>query len=76
MQRVFYSPKHNPSSPSYVPDLRTTLYWNPDIRLTGNKDALFTYFNSDIASLIRITVEGITSSGIPLYKTVEYEVEE
>lgn len=76
VQRVFYSPKHNSSSPSYVPDLRTTLYWDPDIRLSGNKDASFTYFNSDIASKIRITVEGITSSGIPMHKTVEYEVED
>ena len=75
MPRVFYSPKHNTSSPSYVPDLRTTLYWNPDINLSAGEDVLLDYYNSDSASRIRVTVEGITSSGIPLYKTVEYEVE-
>jgi hypothetical protein len=73
--RVFYSPQHLSSSAStYQPDLRTTLFWKPDIRLQSDKDLLLKYFNADNRSTIRIILEGITATGIPVTARTEYEV--
>ena len=74
--RIFYSPRHDPASPSYSPDLRTTLLWEPDIRLQSGKEVLLKYYNADNVSTIRIIAEGITSTGIPVTGTAEYEISE
>jgi len=71
--RVFYSPKHLSVSDN-EPDLRTTLFWDPNITLQTNQTQFLHYFNTDISSTIRIIVEGITSNGIPLSASAEYEV--
>lgn len=73
--RIFYSPKHSSSLESdYQPDLRTTLYWKPNIKLTSNKDFFLKYFNSDNSSNIDIIVEGITTTGIPISSKAEYSI--
>ena len=71
--RVFYSPKHLSVSDN-EPDLRTTLFWDPNIMLQSNQTQFLHYFNADDSSTIRIIVEGITSNGIPLTSSAEYEV--
>jgi hypothetical protein len=73
--RVFYSPRHLPDSdPKYNPDIRTTLYWHPDISLQNNKPQVLNYFNADNSSKIRVIAEGITEDGIPVTCRTEYEV--
>jgi hypothetical protein len=73
--RVFYSPKHSPSSVSALePDLRTTLFWEPDIRLQSDKSLLVKYFNADNSTIIKVTVEGITTTRIPITARTEYEI--
>jgi outer membrane receptor protein involved in Fe transport len=73
--RIFYSPQHLSDSNSDLnPDLRTTLYWNPDINLEGTNKVILNYYNGDNSSLIRIIAEGITKTGIPVTGKTEYEV--
>jgi hypothetical protein len=73
--RIFYSPKHSsPLEIDHKPDLRTTLYWDPNIKINNNQDVFVRYFNGDNSSVIKIVVEGITSSGIPVTGSTEYEV--
>jgi hypothetical protein len=73
--RIFYSPQHLPDSTSvFNPDLRSTLYWNPDINLEGKDEVILNYYNGDNSSLIRIIAEGITTTGIPVTGKAEYEV--
>src|ERR1035437_2941471 len=73
--RIFYSPKHNKTLESdYKPDLRTTVFWEPNIKLENNKDLVLNYYNGDNPSIVKITVEGITTSGIPVTGMNEYEV--
>jgi Large extracellular alpha-helical protein len=73
--RVFYSPQHLPDSNSDIkPDLRSTLYWKPDINLDGTNEVILNYYNGDNSSLIRIIAEGITTTGIPVTGKAEYEV--
>jgi hypothetical protein len=74
--RIFYSPKHHRSlKTDEKPDLRTTLFWEPDIKVENNKDALLNYYNSDNPSKVKVIVEGITTGGIPVTGSTEYEVE-
>jgi hypothetical protein len=73
--RIFYSPEHSSDSTSaFKPDLRYTVYWNPNINLEGNEEIILNYYNGDNASTIRIVSEGITSTGIPVTGKTEYEV--
>lgn len=73
--RIFYSPKHSSNLESdYKPDLRTTLFWEPNIKLENNKDLYLNYFNADNSSTIKIIVEGITTTGIPVTAKTEYDV--
>ena len=73
--RIFYSPKHTATQQNgYMPDLRSTLYWFPDIKVVTNQDYLLKYFNSDVSSTYTIIVEGITSDGIPVTGKTIYEV--
>ncbi len=74
--RVFYSPRHDNADQSYNPDLRTTLFWEPDIVLQTGEEVVMDYYNADNASTVRIIVEGITSTGIPLTSTIEYQIKE
>jgi hypothetical protein len=73
--RIFYSPKHSSTVESnYNPDLRTTLFWEPNIKLENNKDLYLKYFNADNSSTIKVIVEGITTTGIPVTASTEYDV--
>jgi hypothetical protein len=73
--RIFYSPQHLPESNSaFAPDLRSTLLWEPDINLVGNKEVVLNYYNGDNSSVIKIVAEGITSTGIPVSGKTEYEI--
>lgn len=71
--RQFYSPDYlandNPNK-----DLRTTLYWNPEVITDPqHQSVLLTFYNNDITSAFRVVIEGITSDGrlIHVEKTME-----
>ena len=73
--RIFYSPKHHTKLESdYKPDLRTTLFWEPNIKVENNKEVLLNYYNADNPSKVKVIVEGITTAGIPVTGKTEYEV--
>jgi hypothetical protein len=73
--RIFYSPKHHTSLESdYKPDLRTTLFWDPNISIETNKVTFLNYFNADNPATVEITVEGITTTGIPVTGKAQYVV--
>ena len=73
--RIFYSPKHHTTLQSdYKPDLRTTLLWEPNIKVENNQDVILNYYNSDNTSIVKVIVEGITTGGIPVTGYAEYEV--
>jgi hypothetical protein len=73
--RIFYSPKHSVITDKiFQPDLRTTLFWKPYIRLGNNSYQFINYFNADNSANIRVVVEGITTDGIPVSSKTEYEI--
>ncbi len=73
--RIFYSPQHlSDSDSAYEPDLRSTLFWQPDIILEGNKKTILNFYNGDNLSIIDIIAEGITTTGVPVTGKTEYEI--
>jgi len=75
-ERIFYAPGYDkPKSDSQPPDLRTTIHWEPRLRISeyGERDVV--YFNSDIPSQVKVIVEGITGQGIPVNYSTSYSVE-
>ncbi|MGC1390934.1 MAG: MG2 domain-containing protein [Bacteroidales bacterium] len=74
--RIFYSPKHHSTlEADFKPDLRTTLYWEPNIKLENGKDLILNYYNADNSSTIKLFVEGITTTGIPVTGSIKYKVQ-
>lgn len=60
---VYLNPtqKENPE-----PDLRTTLYWNPEVPIREDGSALFEFFTDDRSNPLQLRVEGITTDGRPV----------
>lgn len=56
-------------------EVRNTIFWSPYINLNSTKTYL-TYKNIEAETTIRITLEGITSEGVPIIRNKEYEIEE
>lgn len=73
--RIFYSPQHLPDiESSFEPDFRSTIFWEPNINLKSNNEVVVSYYNSDNSSILKVIAEGITSTGIPISGSAEYEV--
>jgi hypothetical protein len=74
--RIFYSPKYdNPKSNNNDPDLRSTIYWAPNIITDKDGKASFEYFNADTKGTYRIVVEGIDNNGNIGREVLRYKVE-
>ncbi len=73
--RTFYAPRYNKPRPEHqMPDLRTTIHWEPFVQTTDTGSQEITFFNADNPATIYIIVEGITRDGIPLYSRTSYQV--
>jgi len=73
--RTFYAPRYNKPRPEHqMPDLRTTIHWEPFVQTRDTGSQEITFFNADNPATIYIIVEGITRDGIPLYSRTSYLV--
>ena len=71
--RQFYSPDYLMKTEDKK-DLRTTLYWNPEvITKPGQEKVLLTWYNNDISTAFRVVIEGMTEDGrlVHVVKTME-----
>jgi TonB-dependent SusC/RagA subfamily outer membrane receptor len=61
----FYTPKYqieeNRQNP--LPDLRSTIYWNPKVKSNANGEADLFFYTADASGTYTITVEGVTPKG-------------
>ena len=73
--REFYSPKYEHNDVYTVrKDLRTTIYWQPELLTDKNGNAGFSFYNADGAGKYRVVVEGIDSNGNLGRQVMEYTV--
>jgi hypothetical protein len=62
-------PKYD-SETSAKPDYRSTLYWNPKLKMNGNT-ADIEFFNNDIVQKFKVVVQGIDQFGRLSYLEME-----
>lgn len=73
--KEFYAPKYDVSLPEHIrPDYRSTIFWSPKIKTDANGKASITFFNTDATTKVNITLEGISSGGIPIVVKNTYSV--
>jgi hypothetical protein len=64
--REFYQQKYNENriEDYQASDFRSTLYWNPKIRLDGtHRKMSFVFYNNDISNKFRVVMEGMNQDG-------------
>lgn len=63
--KEFYSPKYETKKQlnSTVPDTRSTIYWNPDIKTTDKEKGIFEFYTSDTPASYSVIIEGVTLDG-------------
>jgi hypothetical protein len=74
--REFYSPQYdNPHTNQKMADLRSTIYWQPNIITDKDGKASFEYFNADGKGTYRVVIEGIDADGNLGRQVYRYKVE-
>ncbi len=74
--REFYAPKYdNPGLQNKQPDLRSTIYWKPELKTDADGNASFEYYNADGAGTCKIIIEGIDKDGNIGRQVFRYRVE-
>jgi hypothetical protein len=74
--REFYAPKYDdPKTNANVADLRTTIYWKPNIVTDKEGNAAVAFFNADSKGTYMVVVEGIDSDGNLGRQVFRYKVE-
>ena len=61
--RKFYEPKYDTPERRAVNDIRTTIYWNPDVKTGEDGMAQISYYNADGAGSYRVVLEGVDAQG-------------
>ncbi|WP_159948305.1 TonB-dependent receptor [Polaribacter septentrionalilitoris] len=62
--REFYKPNYTIPKPEHEkPDYRTTLHWEPNLKLTSNQDKTINFFSGDRYGKYLVKIEGITDDG-------------
>jgi hypothetical protein len=61
--REFYQPRYDKPGSDKLPDLRSTIYWNPYLKTDTNGKASFNFFNADGPGNYKVVIEGINADG-------------
>jgi len=72
--REFYSPVFLPENNTKRNNLKTLLYWNPNI-ITKNGNSELRFFSSDLPGKYYVFVEGIDNNGRICNGTAEFEIQ-
>ncbi len=72
--REFYSPKYDDPAKSPRIDLRSTIYWNPQVVAKKEEGASFDFYNASEPGTYRMVIEGIDAVGHLGRKVYMYEV--
>ncbi|MES2453989.1 MAG: carboxypeptidase-like regulatory domain-containing protein [Bacteroidota bacterium] len=73
--REFYAPRYDrPNIAHQLPDLRSTIYWNPKLKTDSLGKGSFSFFNADGPGSYKVIVEGINAAGELARQVYQYEV--
>ena len=65
----FYSPAYDTKAKkeSITPDLRSTIYWNPNVQVDESGTTHVSFYTADSAADYGIVIEGVCASGNLIY---------
>ncbi|WP_139148984.1 hypothetical protein [Flavobacterium glycines] len=74
--RVFYSLDPEKLNPELDKNtvVRNTIYWNPYVHPDKTGNMSMNYFNSSVETKVKVALEGITGSGIPVVRNTYYSI--
>ena len=77
LQREFYSPRYenDPQELNRIPDLRTTLFWLPNLKIKAGEKNVVNFFTSDLKGKFLVVLEGISSDGKPVSASQTFSVQ-
>ncbi len=71
--RDFFSPDYqNTSDKLEIPDLRSTIFWSPQIRTDKEGRASVTFYTNDLMGEINVNLEGLSNTGKPIALNKRY----
>jgi len=72
----FYSPKYDTQELRFgpIPDLRTTIFWKPDIITSPDGKASFEFYTSDFNTTYTVVIEGISDKGDIIHQVEKIKV--
>ena len=74
--KEFYLPNYKVESElSEKPDYRTTLFWEPALRLDRAMDQEVRFYTSDQRGTYELIIEGISDTGMPVYSRKIFKVQ-
>ena len=73
--KEFYSPVYT-TNQTTEPDYRSTLYWNPNVKLNENGEAKILFYAADIATTYSVVLEGLTIDGVPFVQEISIEIKD
>jgi hypothetical protein len=74
--RTYYTPKYTAANQNDgARDLRSGIYWKPDVLTGKDGKATFDYFNADTKGTYRVVIEGIDDDGNLGRQVYRYKVE-
>ncbi|RNC64922.1 hypothetical protein D7D25_09945 [Proteiniphilum sp. X52] len=73
----FYCPKYETPEQINSPaqDLRTTIYWQPDVQFSRTGEAIVEFYSADTPTTYQVVGEGVTGSGKMIHFTKEIVIE-
>ncbi len=74
--REFYAPDYSlPRDATEKPDYRTTLFWEPDLKIGDTGKTSVDFYTGDRPGTYLVNVEGITTDGRPIRSLATLAVE-
>ncbi len=75
--REFYEPVYSTNESNQErPDYRSTLYWNPTLKLDEQGNSKVTFYTSDLYGTYKVVLEGISVEGEIINSETFFEVKE
>lgn len=62
-ERKFYVPRYDTPERRAVNDIRSTVYWNPDVNTDADGRVQLNYYNADGRGTYRVVIEGVDEQG-------------
>jgi hypothetical protein len=73
----FYAPSYETPEQreSSLPDLRTTIYWKPNVQFSEQGEAVIGFYTADTPAVYQVTGEGVSDNGMMIRLREEITVE-